>query len=61
MTKKIKDLTENEIEEICDFYEHRCKRAVCHQDCISICPLKMTFGCLLKTKAYKKLNEEIEV
>ena len=63
MTKKIKDLTETEIHNICKQFNRNCERMICEQ-LIGVCPLKtgVYFGkCVLNTKAWKVANREVEV
>lgn len=60
MKKKIKDLTQEEINRFCDRFEGKCQTQL--DSClIGVCPLKCGWKCVLKTKAYKVLNEEVEV
>lgn len=63
--KKIKDLTEEEIKEICNRFDYNCEIQLCQQ-LTGVCPLKTStnrlFGkCVLKTKAWEIINNEVEL
>lgn len=62
--KKIKDLTKEEIEKICNHFDKKCEKTICHHENIGVCPLKTSIGifgkCILKTKEWEIMNREID-